>query len=187
MAAELYANHGVGYVAAADVLTTLASYGLSIATPLSEADQGRIVRASRMIDLMTFRSDTDDRTEYLRYAVGAEVPDRIAAATAVLALALPAAGADIPDLERQPSEISAGEITIKYPEGSPVLQPAQTDDDILAARLGIPSTLAFQLLRPFLVLPELEQDSSLRRADSGGGAVSFTTNERATSLAALNR
>lgn len=167
--------------------SVLAQYGLGQPEGLEvDAWFAQITRASRVVDGLRFVTDGDDYTKLRRWEIGDEVPDRVSAAVALIAYYLPRSGGEVPDPARQPTEISAGEVTIKYADGYPVLQPAQADDDVLAARLGLPSVDAFRLLRPYLTLPDsLEQTSSDDDVD-GGGVVAFTQGAAATSLSEIS-
>lgn len=196
MSVALQLGPGVSYIPTAPQtpgevhsLAVLAGHGLPAQPQGISADDwfAQLNRASRIVDALEFRTDGDDYTQLQRYAIGDEVPDRVSAAVALMAYYLPSEGGVIPEPARNPERIRAGEVEIDFASSDADLDPAKSDDMILADRLGIPSIDAFRLLKPFLVLPDrLSQGSSRRGVSFGGafagGAVVNTLQENVGSL-----
>ena len=135
-------TEGLAYLSEAEATLALAQYGLT--TPTS----AKLVSASRLVDGLQFRTDLPSRTELERFAAGDNVPIRIGTAVALIATAtIPA-----PPPTQELSSLAAGDVSLDFDTAS--AQPGQSDDEVLAARLGIPEVRAFQLLRPYLVLPD---------------------------------
>lgn len=146
------------YVSMAAASAALRNHGQPM--PADMAAYGRqLVRASRFVDMLEFRDDPSDRKDYQRWNDDGDVPERVKQAVALLAAALPADGAPIPRPRREPVSVGAGAASVSFAPSDADLQPAQSTDEIMAGQLGIPSVAAFQLLRPFLLLPtRLNQD-----------------------------
>lgn len=167
-ASTTFAGIGLAYVGFDDVNDELNNYGLEFPYPITVEDQTRIVRASRLIDTLQFKGDSLDapaepNTPWHRYPDGTEVPLRVASAVALIAYRLPREGAPVPQPERNPERIRAGDVELEFSPSDEDLDPAKTDDMLMADRLGIPSVAAFRLLRPYLLLPDqLAQDERSR-------------------------
>lgn len=145
-----------------------------------------LLHASRLVDGLVFKTDSDDRTETYRYPIGGTVPLRVSKAVSLIADALPEDGAPVVDAPaRNPDRIRAGEVEVEYPNANERVGAEKSDDQILADRLGIPSLQAFRLLRPFLLLPDSLEQGSGARGISSGGFVVFTNAPPATTAQTL--
>ena len=115
----------------------------------SDATNLSLVRASRFVDGLRFKTDGEEPPLH-RWAAGADVPDRVSHAVCLLALDLPS-DAEPPPVERDPVSIDAGPASVEFSENAPG---GAVDDKLLANRLGIPTVAAYRLLRPYLAVPE---------------------------------
>ena len=141
--------------------------------PPREISIGTLVHASRLIDALRFKTDPesgvhDDPEEVYRFPMdGEDVPDRIAKAVALIAFAYDGEeGATVSTPARVLAAVRASSVALTYADGLNPREITNSDMEILATRLGIPSVDATRLLYPYLVLPE---DFLKRYAPLGGG------------------
>lgn len=153
---------GIAYVTTIEATAVLAAFGVAEPADFDIA----INRASRFVDGLPFAGD--DAATPWRYGALDDVPERVRAATALLAAALPAADASESPVRRLPRSIRAGDVTLDFPVSA---EAAPSDDAMAAARYGIPSVAAFRLLRPLLAPLDPAPEAAAAPASGGGRVV----------------
>ena len=145
----------------------LRSYGL--VSPARDAVTGewedagfamKLLSASRFVDNLRFHDDDVGRVGY-RWESG-EVPDAVVVAVGLLALRVDDS-AVVGAPSRSLGRVSLGGLSFDYDDKG---EPASSDDERDAARLGISDVRAYKVLRSFLV-----RDEAYGTEDRGGAGI----------------
>ena len=132
---------GIGYGSPAQIAAAAVQYGLT-------APSGaKVVRASRLVDSLSFADDAPNRMDLQRWSTGQMLPDRVSYAVTLIANGLPDTGAPVAGPDRLPANVTAGSLSVTFPIGGTTVL---TGDELKAARLGIPDVRAYRLLLPWL-------------------------------------